>query len=355
MNAPRETHHALLVTAGPCKGAAAAIAKRHLSVGSAFGCDIRLEDVRVRPRHAELAYAADGSLWIRDLTGAGETRVQGVGVATCRLQEGALISLGGVELCLQRKRGDIAEPPAEAARTQGSPAPHPSAASAPSTPPAALAPPSAPSAALAASAALAPSAPSALSAALTVSAATAAIIAAAAPPKRTRARARASIAIAGATMLTVVGGSLVYSYSDSSTPPALASPPVVVAPIPPVAPAPVEQPLPPPPLPQPGVDLVKLTVHATPERVEIYDGDALLGTTPAVLHWEKGKRVQLRLEAQGFLPEVRLVAPLADVELEIALAPKPAPAPELPRTLKKAQPLRDPAVEHVEGLKDSPY
>ena len=144
-----------------------------------------------------------------------------------------------------------------------------------------------------------------------------------------------AVGVAAVVALLVVGA-LVLARPDA---PAEGAPPgPVVQPPPPVAPTPAVQPAPPPPAPQ-----VKLTFTSNPERVEVFEDDVLLGTTPLTLTRAQGSVTSLRFEARGHAPLTRKLRFESDTTVPVALEklarPKTRPSPPPPG----------------EGLEDNPF
>ncbi len=67
---------------------------KRFSIGSDAGCEIRLPKGAVKPRHAEVAQGKDGGWWVRDLSGVGDLKVNGVKREKARLTSGAVLALG---------------------------------------------------------------------------------------------------------------------------------------------------------------------------------------------------------------------------------------------------------------------
>ena len=158
-------------------------------------------------------------------------------------------------------------------------------------------------------------------------------------------------AVAGVVGVAVIGAAGFLALR-APAPAVAAPPPVAVAqPTVPVPPVPAITTPVPPPTPV-KAELVKLSVKAKPDRVEVYNGEILLGTTPSDIQWEKGKTGQLRFVAEGYLPETRTVQPNGDTSLEISLKPKAAARPT---TGKKPARPESPGGSPDEDLKDAPY
>src|SRR5712692_4273030 len=76
------------------------------TIGSAEGCDVRVSESSLAPRHASIELREGGALWLRDLAGDGHTLVNGKAVSEAPIEEGAIVKLGATEL-LFRRRGPI--------------------------------------------------------------------------------------------------------------------------------------------------------------------------------------------------------------------------------------------------------
>jgi eukaryotic-like serine/threonine-protein kinase len=139
--------------------------------------------------------------------------------------------------------------------------------------------------------------------------------------------------------LVVVGGGLALATRGANEPPA--TPPTPTAPQ--VVDEPAASPTPTAVAQEP--ETIHLSLHTTPDKAEVLQGDELIGTTPFEGEWDKGKPLKLSLRKEGFVTETIALSPMSDVSLERALkavkrtpvAPKPAP------------PTTD------TGLKDAPY
>jgi tRNA A-37 threonylcarbamoyl transferase component Bud32 len=93
-----------LVTAGPAAGTVIPIPGGRVQVGSGDTCQVRISDPSVLPAHAEIARGKDGALWIRDLSGQGETLINGQAITTARMPSGSFVRLGTVELALRPRK-----------------------------------------------------------------------------------------------------------------------------------------------------------------------------------------------------------------------------------------------------------
>jgi serine/threonine-protein kinase len=91
----------------------------------------------------------------------------------------------------------------------------------------------------------------------------------------------------------------------------------------PTAPAPVVE-TPPAPTPTPAAQLVKLTVASKPEGAEVFEGEALLGTTPLMLERPKNSgTVELKVVKKGFKSETFVLGTAATLTKDVTLE-KPA-------------------------------
>jgi serine/threonine-protein kinase len=75
-------------------------------IGSSSKCSVLIADASVAPVHAELLTSSDGAVWIRDLAKRNDTFVNGLPIKTSKLEDGAFIKLGLVDLCLRAKGKD---------------------------------------------------------------------------------------------------------------------------------------------------------------------------------------------------------------------------------------------------------
>jgi len=75
---------------------------RRFSIGSDPACEVRLPKGKVKPRHAEIAQGKDGGWWIRDLTGVGGLKVNGLKREKSRLSPGSVLTLGTTTLHVRR-------------------------------------------------------------------------------------------------------------------------------------------------------------------------------------------------------------------------------------------------------------
>ena len=104
---------------------------------------------------------------------------------------------------------------------------------------------------------------------------------------------------------------------------------------------------------------MKLSLVTTPSNAQVFSDEAVIGTTPLVLEWEKGKLATLSFRLAGHAPQTRTLAPQADLMLEIELGKIPAEAKPL-KVEKKAKKtakelLDDPYGHPAEDLEKNPY
>ena len=106
-----------------------------------------------------------------------------------------------------------------------------------------------------------------------------------------------------------------------------------------------------------GPERVKLTMVTTPSNAQVLVDGALIGMTPLLLSWEKGRSATFVFQLEGRAPERRTVAPQTDLVLEISLKPSGAAAsPKAGKPKKEAkQLLDDPYGDQVKDLQESPY
>jgi hypothetical protein len=93
---------------------------------------------------------------------------------------------------------------------------------------------------------------------------------------------------------------------------------------------------------------VKLAFTSEETRVEVYEGDVLLGTTPLTLSRPPGTLAVFRFEAKGFTGQEKKLRFEADTTVPIALEKAPHPK------VKLDQPTARPAPRE-EALKEVPY
>jgi len=86
----------LTATCGPCKGKSFAAMDKPLTIGSDKGCDVRIDDEGVSPRHARIERVA-GDAVIEDLGGKNGVFVNGKRVRRRPLRPGARIRIGLTE------------------------------------------------------------------------------------------------------------------------------------------------------------------------------------------------------------------------------------------------------------------
>jgi eukaryotic-like serine/threonine-protein kinase len=100
---------------------------------------------------------------------------------------------------------------------------------------------------------------------------------------------------------------------ESETPP-VTGPVTQTVPTPPptaAEPAPTQTP------PKPAT--VKLSLISDPANAEVYDGDALLGRTPLMIDWGKGRRADLRFVLSGYVTQSKAIEPMVDTPLLVKL------------------------------------
>jgi hypothetical protein len=79
-----------------------------LNLGRSLDNDVILDDPRVSRRHAQIIHK-HGHFCLYDLESANGTLVNGQAVRDCLLQDGDVVSLGGVELVFKETRGKTAK------------------------------------------------------------------------------------------------------------------------------------------------------------------------------------------------------------------------------------------------------
>jgi len=83
---------------------------KRFSIGSAAKCDVRLPNTgEVKPMHAEVAQGKDGGWWVRDVSGKGALKVDGVKREKSRLKPGTVLLLGKTTLHV-REAGALQDP-----------------------------------------------------------------------------------------------------------------------------------------------------------------------------------------------------------------------------------------------------
>jgi len=125
--------------------------------------------------------------------------------------------------------------------------------------------------------------------------------------------------IAGGVLAIAIGGVAAFGVMTIAGAQSGPQPIVIVAP-----PAPEPKPAPAPEA------RVTVKLETAPAGAEVYDGDVLVGTTPASLTRNKGDVVELKFVRRGFRVETRRVSMDEERTVTIALAetaPAPAPAP----------------------------
>ncbi len=147
------------------------------------------------------------------------------------------------------------------------------------------------------------------------------------------------LAIAALVVVGGVGAMMSSTGSGQPVPTPPAPPQALVEPAAPLAPvAAVKEPVATP-------ERIHLSLRTTPDKAEVLEGDAVIGTTPFEGAWDKGKPLKLSVRKEGFLVETVALSPMSDVSLERTLKPikRAAPAPKAP------------AASSDDGLKDAPY
>ncbi|MBK7579183.1 MAG: protein kinase [Myxococcales bacterium] len=144
------------------------------------------------------------------------------------------------------------------------------------------------------------------------------------PPSKGRAP---LVALGVLVVVALVGGGIAVATSKKSEPASVASQTSAVTPEPSAAvPSASAEPTAPPAAsvtPEPAGP-VKLTLTSVPKQVEVFHGDEKLGTTPDdELRLPRGEaELSLTIKADGYLPEVVKVKPVADVSLSVKLRRK---------------------------------
>jgi serine/threonine protein kinase len=82
---------------------------KRFAIGSDAACEVRFPKGEVKPRHAEVAQGKDGGWWVRDVSGAGALKVNGVKREKSRLVAGSVLLLGKTALHV-RNAGDLQDP-----------------------------------------------------------------------------------------------------------------------------------------------------------------------------------------------------------------------------------------------------
>ncbi|MCC6335405.1 MAG: protein kinase [Myxococcales bacterium] len=155
--------------------------------------------------------------------------------------------------------------------------------------------------------------------------------------------------ILGGAVLVLAGVGAAYVAIKPEPAPA---PPVVVAP-PKVDPPPKVEPKPADPPPVPAAAKIALTFSSVPEKVEVYEGDVLVGTTPFKLERAPSSVVALTFSARGYkslTQKVRFES-AQTIAIELEKEKKAGPGPKKPPTPGLAE---DPYTQE-EDLKDSPF
>jgi eukaryotic-like serine/threonine-protein kinase len=86
-----------------------AFPSRRFFIGSDSTCEVRLPKGTVKPRHAEVAQGKDGGWWVRDLSGIGALKVNGVKRQKSRLAAGTVLALGQTTIHV-RRMGELQDP-----------------------------------------------------------------------------------------------------------------------------------------------------------------------------------------------------------------------------------------------------
>ncbi len=141
---------------------------------------------------------------------------------------------------------------------------------------------------------------------------------------------RAPVIVLGlVAIVALLGGAVAMTQVKDAPKPVVAAPVVVEAPRPVVA------------------STVKLSLQTTPEQVEVYEDDVLLGTTPLTLTRQPGAVASLRFEQRDYTPATRKVRFESDTVISVSL--------EKSKLVKKPPGPRPTRAPDDEGLKDSPF
>ncbi len=111
---------------------------------------------------------------------------------------------------------------------------------------------------------------------------------------------------------------------------------------------PVEKPL------DPAATKVKLTFTSVPEKVDVSEGDILLGVTPLPLHRESGAITELTFSAKGYKSITRKVRFDSEQSIPIELEKEGKKGPG-PGKKQKTPGLAEDPYSQEEDLKDSPF
>ncbi len=156
--------------------------------------------------------------------------------------------------------------------------------------------------------------------------------------------------VAGAALSIAIGAVAAFGAMSVFGDNGAADPQPIVILAPPTAPPPPQAPV--------AVDRVTVTLETAPAGAEVYDGEVLVGTTPATLTRNKGDVVELKFVHRGYRAETRKVSmdeerivKIALAETGAAQAPAAAEPPATPApAVKKA-----PAKKSGADLKPAPW
>jgi serine/threonine-protein kinase len=129
----------------------------------------------------------------------------------------------------------------------------------------------------------------------------------------------------------------------------------VVTPRPPPDPVVADAPKPPPAQPEPPrpVEKVKLTFTSTPEKVDVTEGDVLLGVTPLSLARAPSEIAEFTFSARGYKPLTRKVRFDAETTIPVELEKEKKAGPAAPKKPKGGG-LADDPYSNQDELKDLP-
>lgn len=163
------------------------------------------------------------------------------------------------------------------------------------------------------------------------------------PPKRSP----LPFVLGGAVLVLASVGGAYVAFKPEPAPVA----PVVVAP-PKVDPPPKVEPKVDPP-PVPAAAKIALTFSSVPEKVEVYEGDVLVGTTPFTLERDQATVLELTFSAKGYKSEARKVRfeSAQTIAVELEKEKKAGPGLKKPPTPG----LADDPYTQEEDLKESPF
>ena len=88
-----------------------AFPSRRFSIGSDAKCEVQLPNSAVKPRHAEVAQAKDGRWWVRDISGLGALKVDGVKREKARVAHGTVLTLGKTTIHVRQAEGGLLNDP----------------------------------------------------------------------------------------------------------------------------------------------------------------------------------------------------------------------------------------------------